>query len=170
MGSLIREQQSESQILRTRTSLRPVLPSDHVSEANSPSSRATIYLDLADSGSAGLFGLLESHKSLVSTFQYLVRYKPPEDRTRRTPLSGYGVEMALKKTDYLVVDDRVTAGSQEGVPETTSASSSDSFADILGEDPWLELSVPISTAELSGRSRDVEGGMTPQGWDCRLRR
>jgi UDP-glucose:glycoprotein glucosyltransferase len=45
---------------------------------------------------------------------YIVRYRPSISNVARgTPLylSGYGVEMALKKTDYLVIDDRTSQGS-----------------------------------------------------------
>lgn len=72
-------------------------------------------------------------------------------------MSGYGVELALKKTDYLVVDDRAA-------PDTTSAadvlgsragdatSGEDVFDNQLGEAPWTELSTPLTTAEVSGQS------------------
>jgi UDP-glucose:glycoprotein glucosyltransferase len=49
-------------------------------------------------------------------------------------LSGYGVEMALKKTDYLVVDDRQTSARGAG-EEYRQA---DPFEDVLGADPWSE--------------------------------
>jgi len=42
---------------------------------------------------------------------YVLRYKPPEGSQDTLHLSGYGVELALKKTDYIVIDDRdVVAG------------------------------------------------------------
>jgi UDP-glucose:glycoprotein glucosyltransferase len=66
-------------------------------------------------------------------FDIIVRYKPPVARTldsesdsvraqaqvqdvnrRKNSLKGYGVEMVLKRTDYLAVDDRDT-GSSVGV-------------------------------------------------------
>lgn len=38
---------------------------------------------------------------------YRLRYRPPQERPDRpVMLSGYGVELALKKTDYMVMDDR----------------------------------------------------------------
>lgn len=44
---------------------------------------------------------------------YRVRYRPTPKNVevveRAVPLSGYGVELALKKTDYLVMDDRDVA-------------------------------------------------------------
>ncbi|KAI9482602.1 UDP-glucose:glycoprotein glucosyltransferase-domain-containing protein [Zychaea mexicana] len=45
-------------------------------------------------------------------FAYIVRYMPPPNAADskkcdyQLALTGYGVEMALKKTDYLVIDDR----------------------------------------------------------------
>lgn len=63
--------------------------------------------------------------------------------------------MALKKTDYLVVDDRATgAGSAQAVQKPTSAPSGDSergagpFGEVLGQNPWAELSRPLKLSEL----------------------
>ncbi|CAK9782754.1 hypothetical protein CC85DRAFT_260485 [Cutaneotrichosporon oleaginosum] len=66
-------------------------------------------------------------------FSYAVRYAPQAGE-ERTKLSGYGVEMALKKTDYLVVDDRQVkaSGSAEEYKQQ------DPFEDVLGADPWNE--------------------------------
>lgn len=44
---------------------------------------------------------------------YVIRYRPAISNVAPGPplyLSGYGVEMALKKTDYLVIDDRDSQG------------------------------------------------------------
>lgn len=67
--------------------------------------------------------------------------------------------MALKKMDYLVVDDRITR-SQSG-SSAQSNSTSDSkigmFTDVLGEDPWLEQNTPLTKGEIQGELlvRDV---------------
>ncbi|KAF5864999.1 hypothetical protein ETB97_005564 [Aspergillus alliaceus] len=46
---------------------------------------------------------------------YRVRYRPPQHwRPRPLFVSGYGVELALKRTDYIVIDDR-DAGQKEPV-------------------------------------------------------
>ena len=43
--------------------------------------------------------------------EYVFRYVPPKQTTGpKSGLSGYGVALDLKKTDYLAVDDRGTAG------------------------------------------------------------
>lgn len=46
---------------------------------------------------------------------YRVRYLAPQKREERpVVLSGYGVELALKKTDYMVMDDREVQNQPEG--------------------------------------------------------
>lgn len=89
---------------------------------------------------------------------FIVRYKPSAsagaDGRRKTGMTGYGVELALKRTDYLVVDDRATAGTKSG--ETTMSEeaaltrSSGPFADTLGNDPWSELSSSLKPSEIAG--------------------
>ena len=69
-------------------------------------------------------------------------------------MAGYGVELALKKTDYLVVDDRDTgsASSSDPSPQSFNATlGSGTFEDILGNDPWAELSTPLSKFEVMGK-------------------
>ncbi|KAJ5095630.1 hypothetical protein NUU61_004986 [Penicillium alfredii] len=48
-----------------------------------------------------------SYLAKQGQISYRVRYRPPQHWTSR-PLfvSGYGVELALKRTDYIVIDDR----------------------------------------------------------------
>jgi UDP-glucose:glycoprotein glucosyltransferase len=61
------------------------------------------------------------HAKSDNSFEVIVRYRPVAARIeevtdinrRRNSLKGYGVEMVLKKTDYLAVDDRDT-GTVEG--------------------------------------------------------
>jgi UDP-glucose:glycoprotein glucosyltransferase len=62
------------------------------------------------------------------------------------------VELALKNTDYLVVDDRAAAaasGKGESGP-TRQVESGGFFDEILGEDPWAEFSTPLTKEELAG--------------------
>lgn len=69
-------------------------------------------------------------------------------------MAGYGVELALKKTDYLVVDDRDTgsASSSDPSPQSSNATlASGTFEEILGNDPWAELSTPLSKFEVMGK-------------------
>ena len=70
-------------------------------------------------------------------------------------MAGYGVELALKKTDYLVVDDRDTGtGSSTDTREQSSnvTLASGSFEEILGSDPWADLAIPLTKSEVMGKS------------------
>jgi UDP-glucose:glycoprotein glucosyltransferase len=69
---------------------------------------------------------------------------------KRTGVSGYGVELALKNTDYLVVDDRASTPASTGSAATSGASTHEYFRDTLGDDPWSELSTPLTKEELRG--------------------
>ena len=66
------------------------------------------------------------HETLSKTARegrtsYRLRYRPPNSESRR-PLyvNGYGVELVLKRTDYVVIDDREASNGKEGASETIS--------------------------------------------------
>ncbi|KAG6876468.1 hypothetical protein C0992_012845 [Termitomyces sp. T32_za158] len=65
--------------------------------------------------------------------EYVLRYVPPKrDQRVRNYLSGYGVALNLKKTDYLAIDDRNTrsgANGRDAVEQET----------IVTEDPIISL-------------------------------
>ncbi|KAJ5174782.1 UDP-glucose:glycoprotein glucosyltransferase 1 [Penicillium canariense] len=75
---------------------------------------------------------------------YRVRYRSPQHWTSR-PLfvSGYGVELALKRTDYIVIDDRDAEQRDESEKDSTSAGS-----EGLKEDAPDDLR-PLSSSEAS---------------------
>ena len=75
---------------------------------------------------------------------YRVRYRPPQQWSSH-PLfvSGYGVELALKRTDYIVIDDRDAEQRNE---DTTESPLSD--AEQLKEDGSDDLR-PLSSSEVS---------------------
>jgi len=146
--------------------LRPTpLPFDHISLSSSPSEspQAVLYYNPESHISAPLLTYLDHHASQIPSFQYIVRYRPPlsidegvrgERGERRTGLSGYGVEMVLKRTDYLVVDDRASAGAKQTSqkPDCSGVNRPGMFSDVLGQDPWLETAIPIASHELRGES------------------
>lgn len=81
------------------------LPFDRVlGDTSSPP--AVLYADLA-SPMFKEFHQLLSALAKEGQISYRVRYRPPQHWSSR-PLfvSGYGVELALKRTDYIVIDDR----------------------------------------------------------------
>lgn len=81
------------------------LPFDHVLSLHSELPISTLYTDI----NSPLFG--HFHRTLSSTARagrtsYRIRYRPPPTTGNALALSGYGVELALKRTDYIVIDDR----------------------------------------------------------------
>lgn len=99
-----------SATLRTR-----VLPFDHIFPSRDiprSSAPAVLYLAGLSKTEGDLVAYLKSHAAQTENFRFIVRYRPSlrEDARvkARNSLKGYGVEMVLKKTDYLTVDDRET--------------------------------------------------------------
>lgn len=137
---------------------------DHISPrlADPASISAKLYFDPSSPTSAGLLTYLEKHSTSYPSFRYIVRYKPSQTAEsryegRKTALSGYGVELALKRTDYLVVDDRATGGSTGGNTQGTLEATRGRqdvgglFGGVLGKDPWSELSTPLRPTELASK-------------------
>jgi UDP-glucose:glycoprotein glucosyltransferase len=74
---------------------------------------SVLYADVA----SPIFGEYHQKLSVLAKegqISYRVRYRPPQHHTSR-PLfvAGYGVELALKRTDYIVIDDRQAASEDE---------------------------------------------------------
>jgi UDP-glucose:glycoprotein glucosyltransferase len=72
-----------------------------------------------------------------------VRYRRPSAQLAPStlPVSGYGVGLALKRTDYIVIDDRESASTPSPDAESKQAvlTTDDEFADLK----------PLSTSELA---------------------
>ncbi|KAI9244442.1 UDP-glucose:glycoprotein glucosyltransferase-domain-containing protein [Helicostylum pulchrum] len=89
-----------------------LLPFDHIIRPSSGVSRKTVILYTTQFSSK----FAEFHNYLTKAVDeqeitYVIRYRSPlSSLAPGTPLylSGYGVEMALKNTDYLVIDDRTS--------------------------------------------------------------
>lgn len=129
------------------------LPFDRISRS-APGAQAILYFD--PYLSTEWLNYLDTHSAVDSDFSYIIRYRPDRfNRTKygKTKLAGYGVELALKKTDYLVVDDRETGSPNEAtgdVPEAGRGLEGSSFGELLGEDPWAELATPLTKLEILG--------------------
>jgi hypothetical protein len=127
-------------------------PTDGFEEARA---QAVFYFDATSSESENdwLLTYLNVLTNKSPSFGYTVRYKPPRERSSgaRSGLSGYGVELALKNTDYLVVDDRAgqTASAAKAVTNEPGFNQG-FFSEVLGNDPWSELSVPLTKQEIQG--------------------
>ena len=142
----------------------PTLQIDHISPGSAEvPPQAVLYLDTASASAVPLLEYLERHAQEYPSFRYIVRYKPSSASSgklgsgRDVPLSGYGVELALKKTDYLVVDDRAapvqkSEGANGAVTKNVEAGPFDAE---LGADPWSELSTPLRPTEIAGESYPI---------------
>ncbi|KAI9654583.1 MAG: hypothetical protein M1831_005344 [Alyxoria varia] len=76
------------------------------------------------------------------TDAFRIRYKPPHDlEDRPLVVSGYGAELALKRTDYIVIDDR------ESQEDTKAARFKDSPQVQLEEEEIANVK-PLSSSEL----------------------
>lgn len=134
------------------------------------------------------------HAKADETFEVIVRYRPvaqqPKEKEqevgdvnrRKNSLKGYGVEMVLKRTDYLAVDDRDTgvvesesvltevAGEREGTEldkmidrqqevfqvhqGSDNVTGADGYLGVIGHGSWDELvSKPLKLGEIAGRSK-----------------
>ncbi|KAI4097071.1 MAG: hypothetical protein LQ344_000480 [Seirophora lacunosa] len=123
------------------------LPFDRVLGENSgkTSPPSILYADIT----SPLFS--QFHQTISSTARngqtsYRVRYRPAISTTGR-PLSmnGYGVELSLKRTDYIVIDDRGD-DKKEQEPEIPNTESEEV---VLGNEELADLK-PLSTSELRG--------------------
>lgn len=125
-------------------------PFDHVSPSPIGDGPQAVFYYAPTPDALPLLEFLRDHALKFPSFQYVVRYRAPKVISEaRTPLSGYGVEMALKKTDYLVVDDRdgkTGSGAQAAFRGPTNATRK---FDVLGEDPWAETQKPLGPKEVA---------------------
>lgn len=118
---------------------------DHVMETKEDLPAAILHADILAPEFADHHKRLKKHAQ-EGYVSYRLRYKPPLVREERpVMLSGYGVELVLKKTDYMVVDDRDV----EGAGKIESATPEQQ---VLGQLDDVEVQdiKPLSKAELSG--------------------
>ncbi|KAI9884929.1 MAG: RNA polymerase I enhancer binding protein [Watsoniomyces obsoletus] len=74
---------------------------------------SVLYADILDPGFAHFHKIL-SKSAREGKTSYRVRYTPSKAAASRPlSISGYGVELALKRTDYIVIDDRDAQPSSE---------------------------------------------------------
>ncbi|KAK9467775.1 UDP-glucose:glycoprotein glucosyltransferase-domain-containing protein [Lipomyces arxii] len=101
-----------------------LLPFDHAVSTKSDIPTAILYADITSPK------FLAFHSALLAEaeggkLRYIIRFKPSDPETadrfpeRPSGLSGYGIELALKRTDYIVIDDRQHLESLEGTIEQT---------------------------------------------------
>jgi UDP-glucose:glycoprotein glucosyltransferase len=115
------------------------LPFDRMIGTPTAAGLHVLYADIADPA------FREHHKYLSKRVKkdsppgseaYAVRYKPPKDSASK-PLNvhGYGVELALKRTDYIVIDDRDKEESQQKVDSKSAEKSIEAEEDVADLKP-----------------------------------
>ncbi|KAI2000014.1 killer toxin resistant protein [Ophidiomyces ophidiicola] len=124
-----------------------LLPFDRVLGTGDES--LVVYADI----SAPMFGEFHkelSRRAMKGEFSYKVRYRP-SSAGPSGPLfvSGYGVQLALKKTDYIVMDDRGADLPGSGSNSASENSKSTKVPIKSLEDVPLEDLKPLSAAEVS---------------------
>ncbi|CAG8465507.1 9724_t:CDS:10 [Cetraspora pellucida] len=82
-----------------------LLPFDHFLQYDEIAPLAVLYANL-NSPSFLTFHKFLSDLAKNGVLSYVLRYRPPKEKRDTLYLSGYGVELALKNTDYIVLDDR----------------------------------------------------------------
>ena len=93
------------------------LPFDRVINTQSELPASTLYADI----NSPLFG--HFHQTLSETAKagqtsYRIRYRPSlTPSTKPLAVSGYGIELSLKRTDYIVIDDRQAEKGKEASTE-----------------------------------------------------
>ncbi|CAN6621430.1 hypothetical protein TRVA0_008S02234 [Trichomonascus vanleenenianus] len=132
-----------------------ILPTDRLFGSNVYAPVAILYADLASE----TFATFHSHlvaSAMSGKIQYIVRYKPSEEISEKERLSGYSVELALKRTDYLVIDDR-----NKEARETPEEEDMENIEGQGAAKPIKNLQVkqdaPISTKDLSSLGYKAAG-------------
>jgi UDP-glucose:glycoprotein glucosyltransferase len=110
------------------------LPFDRIL-GDSASAIATLYADITSQD------FRKFHKTVVQSVRdgksrYRIRHRLAPATRNPLVMSGYGVELALKRTDYIVIDDRQSAG---GDTSKSKAESMDELEDLT----------PLSASQLS---------------------
>ncbi|KAI9836530.1 MAG: hypothetical protein M1838_005007, partial [Thelocarpon superellum] len=108
-----------------------------------------LYADI-NSPSFSHFHRLLSETAKAGKTSYRVRYKTTGSSTAEPlPISGYGVSLPLKRTDYIVIDDREVEKGGEGEGEGEGAGRNmPGEANMVADEEELSDLRPLSTSEL----------------------
>ncbi|KAI1120301.1 UDP-glucose:glycoprotein glucosyltransferase [Nemania abortiva] len=119
-----------------------VLPFDRVLGSGT---EAILYADITKT-KFNVYHRTLAERARKGEISYRVRYRiSQEDKLEALPVSGYGVELQLKRTDYIVIDDREAA--EASVDQSQKAASAEVVLD--GDEEVSDLK-PLATSELTG--------------------
>lgn len=125
---------------------------DHVqSSTQDPSLFTILYADVYDPEFTKFRQYLDT---LARDYglQYSIRYRPSIKTSTEAPLtlSGYGVELALKSTDYIVIDDRDLGHSDDSSSSGQTVFRGTSGQGLFGDKvPTVE---PVREQDLGGNA------------------
>ncbi|KAI8978045.1 UDP-glucose:glycoprotein glucosyltransferase-domain-containing protein [Pilobolus umbonatus] len=118
-----------------------LLPFDHViTQSKEPSGTIVLYTTSFTS----VFGQYHHYLETACKergLDYVIRYRPSNQPADPLYLSGYGVELALKNTDYLVIDDRTQDASSKNTKDKADKKSGQSLFSS-GEEAKIEPLTP----------------------------
>ena len=119
------------------------LPFDRTLSLNPEAPVSTLYTDLVSPAFADFHRTL-SDAARTGQITYRVRYRPPLSPSNKPlSVSGYGVELALKRTDYIVIDDR------DG-KDATGAKAATTKGEVSFDADEMDDLKPLSASELLG--------------------
>ena len=85
---------------------RKTLPFDRVRNKDLSRDYNVLYADINSPSFSKYYEEIKNNPS-IQTSTYGIRHKPNDPaRKGSLPMAGFGVELALKRTDYIVIDDR----------------------------------------------------------------
>ena len=102
---------------------------------------ATIYADIT-SPEFGRFHPLIKKAAENGKVSYRIRHKPSAAKSGALKMSGFGAELALKRTDYIVIDDRNAGDKKKEEKSAEDLDSDEEVADLT----------PLSSSELEDLS------------------
>ena len=135
---------SKAQTLETGSEALHELPFDRVLGDAKSQTPSVLYADIMSKS------FRDFHKTISQTAKtgqtsYRVRYKPGKSSTgQQLTVGGYGVSLYLKRTDYIVIDDRQSDQAEDDQTEGKAAADVD-----LREDEEVSDLRPLSAKELT---------------------
>jgi len=130
------------------------LPFDHIFNPSIQADTVVLYADIGKESFKAFHSILKKLAN-EGVVRYILRYRPISslDGHKDQPLfvSGYGVELMLKRTDYIVIDDReVEAGSPSTIPTYLDRPEKPKQEqNVNTSDQEIPLITPLHTSELN---------------------
>ncbi|KAK9375397.1 UDP-glucose:glycoprotein glucosyltransferase-domain-containing protein [Lipomyces chichibuensis] len=144
-----------------------ILPFDRELSTNKDAPVAILYADVTSPK------FLAFHSSFVAEadkgkLRYILRYIPSDEGSsirfpeRSRGLTGYGVELAMKRTDYVVIDDRDKDSNYSSDSGNDAKAGESAVVDDLLSTPDMKDVIPLSRIELADISLKAAGFILQQ--------